>query len=60
MVTYYTDIMKENKKQTAMWLPIEIYEWLRETAFKTRKSQSSIVESLLQKEKEKDERRISK
>ena len=56
MVVCYNNNM-DKKVQTGLWLTPKTYEWLRETAFKTRISQSKIVEGLLQKEKEKHERR---
>lgn len=37
--------------QTTVMLPDELYEWLRETAFRRRVSQSQVVREALEKER---------
>lgn len=46
--------MSEDKKQTTVWLPTDLYQWLRREAFDRGVTQSQVVQELLEAERAKD------
>jgi hypothetical protein len=48
----------EDNKQTTLWLPPDLYQWLRKEAFDRNISQSQLIRELLEAERTRQQRRV--